>query len=179
MTTAEQHVAWSELVRRSHLEAGGWHVAGYFQSSSATYHVTFRAEAELGRFLDYVIAAGESFGTSRLYRRADIYPFRPEYDLSGLRFQFNAEHQVASAALLADDHQSGHLFRWITRGDAGRDDVTLAHDGTWNEHETAFPPSTFITVPQLRDVVTQWGFGELLPPPVVDWDEAPEEIGWL
>lgn len=179
MTTAAEHqVAWSDLVRHSHLERCGWQVAGVFQAGSATYNVTFRAEPELVRFLDYLLMAGEPFATSRLYRRAAIYPFRPEYDLSSLRFQFDSEHQVAAAALLADDHDADHLYRWITRGDAGRDDVVLAHD-SWNEQETVFPPAAFITVATLRDVVRQWAFGEILPPPAVDWDVAPAGLGWL
>ncbi|HKN97363.1 MAG TPA: hypothetical protein VJX10_09630 [Pseudonocardiaceae bacterium] len=177
-TAADHHVAWSDLVRHSGLESQDWHVVGVFQAASATYNVTFRAEPELARFLDYLFTSGESFGTSRLYRRAAIYPLRPEYDLSGLRFQFDAEHQVAAAALLADDHDADHLYRWITRGDAGRDDVVLAHD-SWNEHETAFPSSAFITVSQLREVVTQWAFGEVLPPPVVGWVDGPDDLGWL
>ncbi|HEX5117978.1 MAG TPA: hypothetical protein VFW65_22575 [Pseudonocardiaceae bacterium] len=177
-TAAEHHVAWSDLVRHSHLENCGWHVAGVFQSASATYNATFRAESELTRFLDHVLTAGESFGTSRLYRRAAIYPFRPEYDLSGLRFQFSAEHQVAAAALLADDHDADHLYRWTTRGNAGRDDLVLSYD-SWNEHETVFPRAAFITVAQLRDVVRQWAFGEILPPPVVGWGAAPANLGWL
>lgn len=179
MTAAEQPVAWSDLVRHSRLGRCDWHVVGVFHSASATYNVTFRTDAELIRFLDYVFAAGESFGTSRLYRRAAVYPVRPEHDLSGLRFQFDTERQVAAAALLADDHEADHLYRWITRGDAGRDDMVLAHDGAWNGHEIVFPSSAFITVAQLRDVVRQWAFGEILPPPVVGWGAAPDNLGWL
>lgn len=171
-------MAWSDLVRHSRLESCDWHVAGVFQSASATYNVTFRADAELTRFLDYVFAADESFGTSRLYRRAAVYPVKPEHDLSGLRFQFSAEHQVAAAALLADDHEADHLYRWVTRGDAARQDLVLSYD-SWNEHETVFPPATFITLAQLREVVAQWAFGEILPPPVVGWAAAPDNLGWL
>ncbi|HEY1573620.1 MAG TPA: hypothetical protein VGG05_19920 [Pseudonocardiaceae bacterium] len=178
MTSAEQPVAWSDLVRHSRLAGCDWHVAGHFRSASATYNVTFRAAAELTRFLDYLVTSGESFGTSRLYRRAAIYPFRPEHDLSGLRFQFSAEHQVAAAALLAADHEAGHLYRWISSGDAGRDGLVLSYD-SWNEHETVFPPAAFITLAQLRDVLGQWAFGEILPPPVVGWAAAPDNLGWL
>jgi hypothetical protein len=179
MTTAtDPRVAWSDLVRHSHLDRCGWHVTGAFQSGSTTYSGTFNTEAELTRFLDFLLASPEQFATSRMYRRAAIHPFKPEYDLSNLRFQFDPEHEVAAAALLADDHDEDRLYRWVTRGNAGRDDVVLAYD-SWNQHETQFPPEAFITVRQLRDVVVQWAFGEVLPPPAVRWGDAPDNLAWF
>jgi hypothetical protein len=179
MTTAADHpVAWSDLVRHSHLERCDWHVAGVFPSSSATYNATFRTEPELTRFLDFLFTAPEVFATSKLYRRAASQPYQPEHDLSGLRFQFDPRHHIAAAVVLADDHDADHLFRWVTRGDAGRSDVVLAHD-SWNEHETIFPPESFITVAHLREVVVQWAFGEVLPPPAARWVQAPDDVSWL
>lgn len=168
---------WSELVRRSGLGPCDWIVAGAFDGGAGGYSATFHEAAELARFLDFLVASPGRPGTSRLYRRAAIHPFRPEYDLSGLRFQFDRDHDVAAAVLLADDHQADRVHQWMTRGAAGRSDVVLAHD-SWNEHETLFPPASFITVAQLRAVVVEWAFGETLPPSAVSWTET-TGIGWL
>lgn len=175
-TTAKHPVLWSDLVRHSGLGRCGWHVEGVFVTR-ATYTANFRHKVELVRFLDFLLSSPDKPATSRLYRRASIHPFKPEYDLSNLRFQFDSDHDVAAAVLLADDHEDDVIHRWMTRGDAGRTDVVLAHD-SWNQHETLFPPESFITVAQLRTVVTEWAFGEVLPPPAVSWAEV-DGIGWF
>jgi hypothetical protein len=176
-TTVGRPVAWSDLVRASGLDPCGWHVAGEFTTGAASYGVTFHSESELARFLDFLFAAPDKPATSRLYRRASIYPFQPHYDLSNLRFQFDPQHQVAAAVVLAYGHQDDHLWQWRTRGNAGYPDVTLAHD-SWNEHETVLPPESFITMPQLRTAVLEWAFGEQIPPLAVDWTPT-TGIGWF
>jgi hypothetical protein len=178
MTVATQRsLTWSDLVRHSGLKGCDWHVTGVFDSGAGSYSATLHSEPELVRFLDFLLSSPSKPATSRLYRRAGIYPFKPEYDLSNLRFQFDAERNVAAAVLLADDHKDDHVYRWMTRGDAGRADVVLAHD-SWNEHETLFPPKSFITVPQLRAVVTAWAFGDDLPPAAVSWADV-TGVNWF
>jgi hypothetical protein len=174
--TERRPLRWPDLVRHSGLGRCGWHVDGVFVAA-ATYGATFHHQAELARFMDFLLASPTMPATSRLYRRASIYPFKPEYDLSNLRFQFDSAHDVAAAVLLADDHEDDVIYRWMTRGDAGRDDVVLSHD-SWNGHETLFPVESFITIAQLRAVVTEWAFGELLPPPAASWVEV-DGVSWF
>ncbi|MGH9893984.1 MAG: hypothetical protein ACREA0_18785 [bacterium] len=64
----------------------------------------------------------------------------------------------------------------MTQGQAGRDDVVLTHD-SWNPKETAFPPSAFITVTELRALLPQWAFDDALPPSAVRWIAVPD-VGW-
>src|ERR1700716_2827368 len=97
---AGRSLAWSDLVRHSGLGECDWHVAGVFDSGTGSYSATFRSEPELMRFLDYLFVSPVKPATSRMYRRASIYPFKPEYDLSNLRFQFDGENQGAAAVLL-------------------------------------------------------------------------------
>jgi hypothetical protein len=44
--------------------------------------------------------------------------------------------------------------------------------------ETVFPPESFITIPELRKVVTQWAFGDVVPPPAARWIDMPS-VGWF
>lgn len=169
---AQRHVSWSDLVRHSGLDQCDWHVAGSFQMGEANYSVGFYTERELTRFLEFLFAAPGKPATSRLYRRASIHPWKPDYDLSNLRFQFDPGHQVAAAVVLVDDHQADRVSTWMTTGNAGRSGVVLAHD-SWNEHETLFPPESFITLSELRSAVVEWAFGDALPPPAVKWVDAP------
>jgi hypothetical protein len=178
MTVAAQRpLAWPDLVRHSGFGDCDWHVAGVFDSGAGSYSATFDSAPELARFLDFLLASPGRPATSRLYRRASIYPFKPEYDLSNLRFQFDSEHNVAAAVLLANDNEDDHLYQWMTRGDAGRTDIVLTHD-SWNEHETHLPPESFITIPQLRAAVTEWAFDNAIPPRAVSWTDA-TGIGWF
>lgn len=175
--TVGHQLSWSELVRHSGLERCDWHVAGVFDTGAGSYTTTFHTRAELARFLDFLLASPGKPATSRLYRRASVYPFQPEHDLSNLRFQFDREHDVAAAVLLAYDREDDRLYQWMTRGDAGRTGVTLAHD-SWNEHETLFPPSSFITHTRLMAAVTEWAFGDQLPPSETAWTET-TGISWF
>lgn len=177
MTTAvDGTVRWSDLVRHSGMTDQGWTVAGVFQSGSSAVSATFRTRESVVRFGDFLIASPADFGTARLYRRASIYPPKPEYDLSNLRF--DTRHGVAAVAVLADDREEDQVYRWTTRGDAGRDDVVLSYD-SWNEHQTTFPPESFVTTAQLREIVSEWAFGEEIPPPVGTWGKAPDNLGWF
>lgn len=172
-----QPLTWSGLVRHSGVNACDWHVAGIFNSGVGSYSATFHSEPELIRFLDFLFRSAEKPATSRMYRRASIYPSQPEHDLSNLRFQFDNDRNVAAAVLLADDHADDHVYRWMTRGGAGQAGAVLAHD-SWNEHETRFPPESFITIPELRTAVAEWAFGEDLPPLSVSWVEA-AGVNWF
>jgi hypothetical protein len=38
----------------------------------------------------------------------------------------------------------------------------------------------FVTIAELREVVLQWAFGDVLPPPAVQWVTVPHEsVGWF
>lgn len=50
---------------------------------------------------------------------------------------------------------------------AAQSGAELTHD-SWNPDDKRFPPESFVTIDELRDVVRQWAFGDVLPPPVVD-----------
>jgi hypothetical protein len=165
--------AWSELGVERH----GWVVSGVFSVNGSAYEAQFTNEAELSRFLDFLLASPVKPATSRLYLHPHEIPARPEHQVSNLRFQFDPEHQVAAAVLLVIDRAHNNVLSWRTLGNAGYPDVVLAHD-SWNEHETLFPPDSHITLPELRHVVTAWAFGDRLPPQAVKWVDA-AGVDWL
>lgn len=166
--------AWSDLG----VDRRTWVVSGVFQVGGGTYEARFTGEAELVRFVDFLLAAPGVPATSRLYLHPDVVPARPEQQLSTLRFQFHAERGVAAAVLLVVDRERDAVLCWMSSGGAGDDDVVLAHD-SWNQYETRFPPEAFITIAELRATVLQWAFGEMFPPSAVDWTEEPhQQIGW-
>jgi hypothetical protein len=154
----------------------GWVVSGVFAVDGPSYEATLAGEAELGRFLDFVLASPVKPVTTRLYLHPDEAPVRPEHHVSNLRFQFDPERQVAAAVLLVIDRSQQRVLSWRTVGDAGRPDVVLAHD-SWNEHETRLPPESFVTTTQLRAAVLEWAFGEALPPTATRWAEV-SGIDW-
>lgn len=169
-------------VHRSDLAHADTHdlsASGVFQFSGATYTVRFQSDWGLVDCLDMMLAQPRKPATPRLYLEAEGYKAdRPEWPPSNLRFDFDLEHGVAAAVcLVLDKHNEIHT--WMTRGDAGRADVTLTHD-SWNPAERQFPPEAFITLAELRELVVQWAFGDTLPPPVVRWVVEPhDEVGWL
>jgi hypothetical protein len=172
--TAQQPRAWADFGVNRH----GWVASGVFQVGAANYQCEFRAEPELRRFVDFLMASPIKPATSRLYLHQSVTPVRPEHYLSNLRFQFDAENDVAAAVvLLIDRNHDDELLAWTTRGDAGRPDVTLAHD-SWNEDETLFPPESYISLAQLREVVANWAYGELVPPEAVQWS-AVSDVTWF
>ena len=173
--TVAQRRAWSEFgVDRRH-----WVVSGVFAVGGATYQATFAAEDEFDRFLDFLFSAPDKPETSRLYLHPNVTPLRAEDHLSNLRFQFDAEQGVGAAVLLVVDRDRGEVLSWMSAGDAGSHDVVLAHD-SWNEHETRFPRESFVTIPELRQAVAQWAFGEVVPPRAVRWQSVPHgDVGWF
>jgi hypothetical protein len=171
-----------DLVRRSDLSHADMHrlkASGVFQFSGATYSVAFRSEDGLLECLDTMMSLRRKPGTPRLYLQAEDYtPEGPEWPPSNLRFDFDRDRGVAAAVLLALDRHN-EIHTWMTRGDAARDDVVLTHD-SWNPEERRFPPQSFITLAELRELVVQWAFGDVLPPPAVEWAVEPhDEVGWF
>lgn len=175
MTTVERPRLWSDF-------GDSWLrllVSGVFQGR-ASYECEFWYAEELRKFLDFLFESSGKPATSRLYRHKNIHPRKPEHYLSNLRFQFDAERGVAAAVIVVfDEDEEGNVsrFSWMTRGDAACDGVVLAHD-SWNQHETMFPPESYVTIDQLRDVVLEWAFGERVLPSGVEWLPAPE-VGWF
>ena len=170
-TAPESRLRWSGLGVKRH----SWVVSGAFVLGGATYEATFTRKSELARYLDFLIASPRKPATSRLYLHPNVVPRRPEDQLSNLRFQFDAEHDVAAAVLLVA--VKGEVLEWRTDGDSAAPDVKLAHD-SWNEHETLFPSESFITIAELRRAVLDWGFGEQVPPEAVRWVRT-EGIDWF
>lgn len=128
--------------------------------------------------MDFLLASPARPATSRLYLHQSVTPVRPEHHLSNLRFQFDAEHDVAAAVvLLIDRNHDDNLLAWMTHGDTRQADHTLAHD-SWNEGETLFPPESYISLAQLREVVAQWAFGEFVPPAATQWS-AVSDVTWF
>ncbi|HEX7661884.1 MAG TPA: hypothetical protein VF444_20645 [Pseudonocardiaceae bacterium] len=135
--------------------------------------------AGLTRFVDDLARAVVRRGPVHLYlipagHRIEL----PELPAANLHFDLDPEQGVAAASLAVQD-RDGEIHQWMTVGTAGRDDVLLTQDA-WNADVKRFPSAAFITVAQLRDVVLQWAFGDILPPPAVPWRAASErEVGWL
>lgn len=139
----------------------------------AIYNVTFKDEHGLSRFLDFYLAEGNDATVARLYLKANRAGV--ELPSANLRFQLNREHQVAAAVIIAATSEGDHY--WMTHGNCGREDVRLSHD-SWDPDDNLLPPESFITVGELREVLTQWVFGDVLPPPAVEWVRIPE-IKWF
>jgi len=141
------------------------------QPNPATYSVSFVHEDGLVRCLDTMMSFPRKPATPRLSLRPDGYrEKRPEWPVSAMRFDFDTEHAVAAAVLLALDRDAvSHT--WMTQGDA-------AHD-SWDPDNKRFPPESFITIAELREIVVQWAFGDVLPPPATRWTTVPhEDVGW-
>lgn len=168
MTATTSHVRKADLAGPDdqYMQA-----TGVFYLRGAVHTVTFENEHGVGTMLDLLAAEGDDTMVAQLY----LTPQGETAPSANLRFQFNREHQVAAAVLVAmDKHRQ--LYSWMTRGDAGRDDVALVHD-PWNPGGTVLPPESFITVPELRPAITEWAFGDVLPPPRIQWVSVPD-VGW-
>lgn len=150
-----------------------------FQFSGATYSVQFTNESGLLECLDLMTSRARKPETPRFTLRPRGWaPTGPELPPSNLRFDFDRERDVAAAVCLVSD-RTGNVHAWMTRGNAGRDDVMLTYD-SWNPEDARFPPESFIALAQLRQLIVQWAFGDVLPPPAVEWTvEPPDEIGWF
>lgn len=102
----------------------------------------------------------------------------PEFPPSNLHFDLDPDHGVGAASLVTWD-KDDEVRQWMTVGDAGRGDVLLTQDAS-NADLKRFPPESFITIPQLRQVLIEWAFGDLLPPAAVRWRQTTErEVGWF
>lgn len=158
---------------------GEWVASGVFQFSGAIYSVEFNHDVGLLECLDVMMSLPDKPGTPRCSLRPRHWaPEGPAVPPSSLRFDFNREHGVAAAVCMVCD-RADNVYAWMTRGDSGRSDTVLTYD-SWNPDETRYPPESFITIPQLRELVVQWAFGDVLPPPAVEWTiELPDEIGWF
>jgi hypothetical protein len=133
----------------------------------------------LSQFLDDLINSPVETNPVHLYlvpvgHKIDL----PEFPPSNLHFDIDREHQVAAASLAIWD-KDDEIHQWMTLGDAGRDDVLLTQDAA-NPDVKRFPSDSFISVLQLRLLVPQWAFSDILPPPAAQGRPASErEVGWF
>jgi len=129
-------------------------------------------------FLESLLNCPMKTSTVCMYLKPEDYqPQEPEWPPSNMYFDVDRERQLAAIALLAFDKQ-GNSHQWLTQGEAGRDDVTLIMD-PWNPEFKRFPTESVITIAQLRGAVREWAFGDILPPPSLNWRSASEaEVGW-
>ncbi|MGH3761873.1 hypothetical protein [Actinophytocola sp.] len=146
--------------------------SGVFHLCGAVYTVTFETPAGLATFLELYRSEADDTKVARLH----LTPQGTGLPASNLRFQLSLAHEVAAAVLIAMD-ADGRSHSWRTRGEAGPANVLLAHD-SWHPAETALPPESFITVAELHTVLTEWAFGETLPPPAVRWLSV-RDVGWF
>ncbi|HWE90702.1 MAG TPA: hypothetical protein VG317_14680 [Pseudonocardiaceae bacterium] len=153
---------------------------------SDTFHVTpligggYPVTADgLARFVDSLARSAAKRGPVHWYLIPTIHRIDlPELPSANLHFDVDPERRVAAASLAIRDRDD-EIHQWMTVGHAGSPEVLLTQDGS-NADQKRFPPESLITVPQLRDVVVQWAFGDTLPPPAVNWRMASErEVGWL
>lgn len=151
---------------------------GVFQFQDATYGVTFTHEDGVLRCLDTMMGFPDKPATPRFALRPEGYQEkRPEWPVSALRFDYDIEHQVAAVVVLALDRDA-NTHPWMSRGTAGRDDVELTHS-TWSPEDNLFPPESLISIAELRTVVAQWAFGDVLPPPAIAWVAVDhDDVGW-
>jgi hypothetical protein len=147
--------------------------SGVFQFADSIYEVTFHNDGGLTRCLDFVLAYPED---DPAVARLHLTSPGAKFPSCNLRFHYNIEHRVAAAVLIAFD-TNDEIHSWMSRGTAGRGGIVLSHD-TWNPDDTRFPSNSFISVDELRAIVSQWAFGDVLPPPAIEWVVVPE-IGWL
>ncbi len=152
-----------------------------FNLDNTSVSLRIRDAAGLDFLLDTVLRPAARTSTVSMYLMP--YPNRHipsssnDWPSSNLIFDVDQEHQVAAAGLLTLERgEQGH--QWMSVGESGRDDVALEMDPT-EPGSHVFPSSSFITLPQLRQVVTEWAFGEVLPPPSIQWREAGDEVRWL
>jgi hypothetical protein len=168
-------VSEPHVLHRTELAAPGGRrleASGVFHLRGAVYTVTFETPAGLDTFLDLYLAEADDTKVARLH----LTPQGTGLPCANLRFQLSRAHQVAAAVLIAMDDE-GRSHSWMSHGEAGPASVALAHD-SWHPVETALPPESFLSVIQLRTVLTQWAFGETLPPPAVRWLSV-RDVGWF
>lgn len=133
----------------------------------------------LSRYLDNLISSAVKTSPVHLYLIPVGYRIElPEFPPSNLHFDIDQEHRVAAASLAVWDKHDD-VRQWMTVGDAGRDDVLLTQDAS-NPDVKRFPSESFVSIPQLRQLVVQWAFDDLLPPAAAQWRPTSErEVGWF
>jgi hypothetical protein len=177
---------WTESrFRRAELAHGADHVlvpGGNFRDDAgSTFTARFATETALHVFLDLVLGYPGRTSTVTMFLKPRGYKpspsAPPEFLPSSLYFDVDQASGTAAAALLLID-ATGTSHQWLSRGNLGRDDVVLVMDPDNPEYAT-FPQESFITVAALREAVTQWAFGNELPPAATTWRTANEdEVGW-
>lgn len=171
--------------RRADLAHGADHVlvpsATFRDAAGSSFTASFATDTALRVFLNMVVTYPGTtstvtlFLTPRGYRPAPSAP--PEFLPSSLYFDLDRTRGIAAAALLLID-STGHSHQWLTQGNQSRDDVVLVMD-PHNPEYARFPQESYIPTVTLHDIVTQWAFGDNLPPPSVTWRTASEdEVGW-
>lgn len=171
--------------RRADLAHGDDHVlvpSGTFRDhAGSSFSASFATESALHAFLEMVLHYPEPTSTVTLflkprgYRPSPSAP--PEFLPSSLYFDIDQTRGIAAAALLLVDKQ-GVSHQWLTRGTLGLDDVELVMD-PYNPEYTKFPSESLIPSTTLQNAVTQWAFGDDLPPTATTWRPATEdEVGW-
>jgi hypothetical protein len=153
-----------------------------FELRGATVSMTMHDADGVSFLLDCLLDPAAAPTTVSLHLRPRDY--RPEdlqtaeFPPSNLVLGIDQRHGVAAAALLAfdRDHRS---HQWLPQGDAWRDGVaTLVMDPA-GPADSLFPREAYVSVPQLREIVTQWAWGTELPPAGVRWRVATErEVRW-
>jgi hypothetical protein len=149
-----------------HLQA-----TGVFYLRDAVHDVSFENAGGVVTLLGLLEAEGDDTMVHGLH----LTPQGETEPSANLRFQFNREHNVAAAVLVALDKRR-RLYSWRTKGTAGRDDVTLVND-SWNPGDTVLPPESFIARSKLRPVVVEFAVDNVLPPSSVEWANVPD-VGW-
>jgi hypothetical protein len=133
----------------------------------------------LASFLDDVTSAAAT-ATAWLELRAPGYTpgERPtEFPPSHFQFAVDAVLHVAAAVVLVVD-RDGIQHRWLSQGTAERRDAVLVAD-PWNPM-TRFPGESAITLAELRQAAAEWAFGDVFPPPAIEWRNATEaESRWI
>jgi len=148
-------------------------ISGAFRIHGSRYGVTFgRNRLGLSTFLEFFEAQGDNAETAFLH----ITPQGVEFPSASLRFHLDREFGVAAALMVAAD-RDGKEYSWMTSGKAGRDDIILVQDSS-SPRDTRFPSESFITIAELREVITQWVFGDALPPPAARWVAMPD-VRWF
>lgn len=148
--------------------------SGAFYLPGAFAEIKFETPSGLSEFLTYYLEHGDDSRIGRMHLTPNSSAIK--HPVANLRFQFNRQHQVAAAVMLAA-HQDDSLHTWVTADNAARHDLELAHD-SWNPEGTRFPPDSYVHMLTLRHALLAFAFGRRLPPPPATWREH-EDVGWF
>lgn len=97
---------------------------------------------------------------------------------ANLYFSVNQQANVAAAALVAaDNNRTGH--QWYTSGNAWTPTSPVLAEDPHIPYDTPFPTSAYVTIEQLRPAVHEFAWGNMLPPPSMEWTTVSEaDIRW-